>query len=192
MKNYSIITLIAFIISFTPALQAVSVSDLIKQKRINIKNEILDLSSMKIDSLEGLQNIPKPSTIKKIILFNNNISQLKKEFFESFKKLEILNLSKNEITQLVGNQFEGNKLLTKLNLSDNQISTISRKAFNDLQKLTNLNLTSNHLSTFDVGTFDAPKNKITVILASNPKLEQNALDRIKKRHSNSNKIEFKK
>ena len=87
MKKYSIIALTAFIASFAPALQAISVQDLIGQHRIRVHNGILNLRNLNIDSLNGLQNIPNPLLIKTINLSSNKISKLKLSISKNLKYL---------------------------------------------------------------------------------------------------------
>jgi len=169
MKKYIIVALLA---TAAPVLQAISVKELIDQDKVIIRNSILDLSHMSITSLEGLQEIKDPKSVKTLILSHNKIAKLKEAYFENFSNVTYIDLSHNDLIQLTDDYFEDNKMLKKLNLAYNNISKITKDALNDLHSLAELDLSYNDLTQMASNLFHDTTKNIKVKLSGNPVYQQ--------------------
>lgn len=68
---------------------------------------ILDLNSLRIDDLDGLQDVPGIANVKLLILFGNRISTLQPDSFHCLTSVTDLELSCNRIKRLPDNLFDG-------------------------------------------------------------------------------------
>jgi len=134
-----------------------------------------------------LKEIPKnlPNKLRELILFNNRISHLYKDDFNTTRKLEILNLAYNnltnsrmypgvlrKLTKVVDLDLRGNSFtaiptvpdnVEMLMLGENLIHRISRRSISRLHKLRYLTLNDNQLKDdcFQGGRTFSQKNTIT-------------------------------
>lgn len=144
-------------------------------------NGILNLSSYKISSLNGLQNVlsniirPLKSlnlsnnyislirntdfvfyvaSIENLILSNNDIYNIEPGSFDNFINLSFLDLGQNNISVLPEFLFLKCKKLKKIDLSDNSFRFIDQDIFNGLQdSLKKINLSDNPLKIFNKKMF---------------------------------------
>ena len=106
----------------------------------------LDLSQLKLKSLDGLQLIPNIKSIKKLSLANNILTALSRNNFAGLDSLEVLDLSGNPIKIVKYDSFAELENLKKLYLSDCQIDLIADDAFAHLNNLQELYLSNNKLT----------------------------------------------
>jgi len=187
MTKTATILLATAIVSFSSLLQAQSIQDQINEKLIIVNNGVLVISGRDIDSLDGLESIPNPLSIKKIDLSKNNISYLDEGFFARFKNIETIDLSDNEITVLDQSYFKNNKKLRELDLSNNNIQKITENVLKDLHNLATLHLNNNRLSDIAVNLFQHNEYNIKVILYGN-NINPTTVIRINKRYPEINLI----
>ncbi len=105
----------------------------------------LDLSSMKINNLQGLQNIPNIKTVQKLYLNKNKLTIIPTNAFAGLPNLTELVLDKNKLTTIQPNAFAGLTNLKTLWLSNNQLTTIPPNTFAGLPNLRGLILERNQL-----------------------------------------------
>lgn len=106
----------------------------------------LDLSGLKIDSLDGLLAIPGIKTIFNIILTHNLITQIKRTDFAGLSQLNTLDLSNNDIELLETDGFAELASLINLFLNNNRITRIEHDTFANLNNLKKLSLSHNRLT----------------------------------------------
>jgi len=100
------------------------------------------LSSLKDSALPGLA-----STLKHLVLSNNNLISIPSKAIVQLRELEHLNLNENSITSIPERAFHGCHKMTRITLYHNQIHSIHRDAFKGLEKdLQRLNLYHNRLT----------------------------------------------
>ncbi len=128
---------------------------------------LCDLSDRKINSLEGLLDIPGIDRCRKIVLNNNQITTIQPSIFQDLKRLHFLSLQNNQITGIQPGTFQGLANLQVLDMSNNQITTISPNTFEELQGLTFLFLHQNKISSIEPGVFRGLSNLISLSLTSN-------------------------
>lgn len=155
-----------------------------------ISSDILDLSSLKLNSIDGLSAYNEADKVKTIWLCNNFISSIKKDDFASFPNLKTLALSNNRLTEVDPHIFEGLDL-EDLSLGRNEISyfdleelakvcqkiewlcldqnkiTEIKIPFNALVKLRALILSGNELTTLEPTHFAKLKRLRTLALPAN-------------------------
>ena len=118
----------------------------------------LDLSNLRINDLDGLQQVPNIENLVKLDLKDNKISAIGPNAFARLKNLETLHLNDNKINAIGPKAFAGLDNLEILTLDDNQISAIDGGAFNNLNKLEALGLNNNQISTLKRDIFAGPNN----------------------------------
>ena len=156
------------------------------------KNGFLNLSAMKISSLDGLHsildNIDVPikylnlsknelsfvsvsdfssyfSRLEELTLANNNIYELQPGCFDNLVNIKFIDLGQNYITNVPEFIFSNCSKLRKIDLSDNSLRVISKNVFFGLEKhLQEVNLADNNISRLPKGSFAGFKNQINVYL----------------------------
>ena len=132
----------------------------------------LNLSGLRINSLDGLHNIPKINTVVDINLFSNLITEIHPHTFNNLPNLCILYLGDNSITEIHPDTFNNLPYLYKLYLGDNSITEIHPDTFNNLPYLHKLYLGDNSITEIHPNTFSnlpmiesllMDKNQITEI-----------------------------
>ena len=104
------------------------------------------------EQIKNLENVG--STLKNLYLWNNKITAIPKDTFESFVALETLSLTSNQLSQLISGGFRGLPSLTSLNLINNAISTMERGSFEGVSSLKILYLRTNYITAILPGTFN--------------------------------------
>ncbi|MBD3272934.1 leucine-rich repeat protein [Candidatus Dependentiae bacterium] len=115
----------------------------------NIKRpvKVLDLSKNELDFIAKIDFSSYCSSLEKLILSNNNISDIQRGSFDSLNNLEFIDLGQNYITYLPDFIFSMCKNLRKIDLSDNSIRRINKNTFWGLQdSLEKLNLADNPIT----------------------------------------------
>lgn len=156
------------------------------------KNGILDLSSLRISSLEGLSDlldkidIPIKSLdlsnneinfigvadfssyfarLEKLNLSNNSIYEIQPGSFDCLLNIRFIDLGQNNITNLPDFIFSMCSKLAKIDLSDNSLRRVSRKVFFGLKDcLEFLNLADNPIKKLPNNFFAGFDNLISVYL----------------------------
>ena len=120
------------------------------QKKIQITTVLgkltLNLQLMKINNLQGLQNIPNIKTVQKLYLNKNKLTIIPTNAFAGLPNLTELVLDKNKLTTIQPNAFAGLTNLKTLWLSNNQLTTIPPNTFAGLPNLKRLGLNNNQLT----------------------------------------------
>lgn len=114
--------------------------------------EILVMNRTGINDTD-LRKIGFASTLKQLILPENQIKVLYDESFKTAPNLEVIDLSKNLITDVGRTAFKGIDELRTLNLEKNQISTLHPDVFKSIPHLYRLDLGFNNISTLDKTIF---------------------------------------
>ena len=91
-----------------------------------LKGNTLDLSGLRINSLEGLPEIPNITRVKILTLANNLVEKLSRSDFAGLRNLEVLNLSNNRFTKVPGYSFAELEGLKMLFLGNGKIEQIGR------------------------------------------------------------------
>ena len=117
-------------------------------------HEILDLSSCGISSLLGL-NLLNLSSLKQIILRDNQISVITEEVAQKLSAVENLDLSNNSFQSIDLSLYTN---LTNLNLSYNSIKRIDLSMPLNQNTAINVNLMSNQFTSHTQITLDSEKN----------------------------------
>lgn len=121
-------------------------------RRVDEVIVVLDLESLKINSLAGLGNIA--NYIKNLYNFPN---ELKKFTF----RVEDINLANNQLTTIQHNDFRSDLIslaeLKNLNLNNNRIKLVESGAFSGLRNLIALNLENNELEKINLRNFSENK-----------------------------------
>ncbi|XP_017782874.1 PREDICTED: leucine-rich repeat-containing protein 70-like [Nicrophorus vespilloides] len=114
-------------------------TDVGELKKFNIvKNMFLNNSNLKSIPKLCLKN----SIVKYLFLFNNSISEVRKESFQGILKLEVLSLAYNKIKFLGGKSIPDAKIV---HLNNNLIKVINQKMFVNILRLKQLSLHCNNL-----------------------------------------------
>lgn len=125
-----------------------SVQDLIDRTQLPVEYEqYLDLSSMGLTSLNGLQNIPNKDQITFLDLSDNQIIDIPEDIFASFPHLTYLDLSGNLLVTIHPRYFAALVNLEGLFLDNNNILELRPNTFNFLPKLKRLSLAGNRLKS---------------------------------------------
>lgn len=111
-----------------------------------ISNETLDLKKLRLNNLDGLQNLPNINTIVYLVLFDNHLTELPETAFQKFNNLTALSLANNHLTHLPSSIFQNLKKLERLYLSENQLSELPPDVFSNLSNLQELFLNNNKLT----------------------------------------------
>src|SRR5581483_8798548 len=106
-----------------------------------------DLSNLRINNLDGLQDIPDIGKVVLLNLSHNGIEKVKEGDFVGLGNLGTLILSYNSLTKLPAKAFRGLGSLKTLNVSHNWIDNIDSAAFSGLGGLMHLNLASNSIDS---------------------------------------------
>ncbi len=127
----------------------------------------LKLSNMKINNLQGLQNILNIKTVKMLYLDNNQLTTIQPNAFAGLTNLQLLALNRNQLTTIPTNAFAGLTNLQWLYLNRNQLTTIPTNAFAGLTNLQWLYLDNNLLTTIQTKAFAGLNNLKVLALANN-------------------------
>lgn len=100
----------------------------------------LDLSSLRLQDLDGLQNIAGLNNLQEPSLRNNQLTQLPAGIFQGLNNLQFLSLEDNQLTQLPAGLFQGLNNLRELNLRNNQLAQLPAGLFQGLNNLQRLYL----------------------------------------------------
>ena len=103
------------------------------------------LKILKLDSFDGLQNLPI------LGLTSNEISDLPAGVFAELQKLKLLFLNSNKLTTIHSDSFGAYNQLTYVKIQDNKINAIDEK-FIDNAAISGLNMTNNICSQLVTGT----------------------------------------
>ena len=156
------------------------------------KDGVLNLSAMKISSLDGLNrlldtidipvkylNLSKNelsfvsvscfslyfSRLEELILASNSIHELQPGCFDNLINLKFIDLGQNYITNVPEFIFSNCAKLRKIDLSDNSLRVINKNLFFGLEKhLQEVNLADNNINRLSKDSFANFKNLINVYL----------------------------
>ena len=137
--------------------------------KTSLRIQDLNLSELNLLSLAGNQTINEVSLfqsgikrilplnvshghysdVRKLILQNNNLTQIPRYAFVGFEKLEVLILELNQISSVHNSSFCGLKSLNLLDLANNNITSLPIASFECLPSLQWLRLGRNRFMTFD-------------------------------------------
>lgn len=130
---------------------------------ISCNKSYLDNATVKYGKDDIFDNIQTTSGVNglndAVVLFisNNELPELCKDSFDSYPKLQILDLSGNNIEKIEPGAFKNLSDDTILTLELNQLKEIQKEIFNGL-KILALNLASNQISSIDPEAFDDMPN----------------------------------
>ena len=127
-----------------------------------------NLSNMKINDLNGLQNIPNIKTVVRLDLDNNQLTTIQPNAFAGLTSLMGISLEINQLTTIQPKAFAGLPNLKNLFLSNNKLTTIPPNAFAGLPNLGWLFLDYNQLTTIPTNAFAGLNNLQRLQLQQNP------------------------
>lgn len=119
-------------------------SNLPNLEEINLSN-----NKLHITTLENLQNL---TSIKRLVMAQNNVQIIHGNVFEDLSTLEVIDLSHNKIV-IVNNSFIGLYNLKEFKINNNKIKDLPDFAFNNMTSLTALDLSQNKLTHLTNTTF---------------------------------------
>ncbi len=122
------------------------------------RNFACDLKNRRINSLDGLLDIPEINECQRILLNRNRISSIQPDAFRGLSNLRFLLLNHNQITSIQAGLFQELTHLQKLDLSSNQITSIQPGTFRGLSNLKEISLANNQISSIQFGTFQGLAN----------------------------------
>lgn len=128
-----------------------SIQELLDNEKILISSDLemisnnLNLSYLKINSLEGLENIANIDKLVYLDLGHNQLSFLGENCFSKVRQLEWLILENNRIGAINPECFNNFHNLKRLNLSKNNISIIDLNNLTTLQTIEMIDLRDNLL-----------------------------------------------
>ncbi len=128
---------------------------------------ILFLRNMKINNLDGFQNIPNIKTVQSLYLYNNQLTTIQQNAFAGLTNLEFLELNNNQLTTIPTKAFAGLASLKLLYFGNNQLSTIQPNAFAGLTKLEALELENNKLKDIQPNAFAGLTDLKSLFLSNN-------------------------
>jgi hypothetical protein len=133
-------------------LHAKSIEELIdtEPRRVRVRNGILNLNNLGIDSLEGLNNVPKIETVRLLKLNNNNIKNIKAGELAAAVNVKGLGLSGNGLEDIEPNAFAGLGKLWVLNLNSNNISLLPQNALNGMTNIKILAIGDNPITASEI------------------------------------------
>lgn len=134
------------------------------QKRM--EGNSLDLSRLKLNSLDGLADIPDIQNITQLDLKDNRLTLISNDAFYAVPQLKSLNLENNSIAKLEPLAFNRLTNLEKLKLNDNKLTQLT-VAFGQLKNLRKLDLSSNMIIQISSHAFRDQKNLIKLDLSNN-------------------------
>ncbi len=126
-------------------------------RRIRHGQPECDLENRKINSLEGLLDIPGISSCRKIKFKKNQITSIEPGTFQGLKNLGFLLLDNNQITSIQPGTLQGLSSLIYLDLGYNQLTSIEPDTFQGLKNLKGLDLNNNQIATIQPNTFQGPR-----------------------------------
>lgn len=135
---------------------------------INIDITLSDVGNLTADIFEkiislaisnnGLEALPKLvnlSTLQKLDLSRNELTEIEANTFELLRTLELLNLSGNALINLTTDSFSGLSALKCLDLSRNKLNKVEDQVLQPLTALQYLNLSSNRLESLNEVSFSS-------------------------------------
>jgi Leucine-rich repeat (LRR) protein len=111
-------------------------------------NDYIELSS-----INDIYNIKNPENVKKLWLWNYELTNLDKDIFSRFTQLQDLKLYKNNLTELDKDIFKYNTQLQDLKLYENNLTHVDKDLFKYNKQLQILELQFNNLTHLDKVTF---------------------------------------
>ncbi len=126
-----------------------------------------DLDNMRINSLEGLSEIPEIALCRKIALSNNQIATIQLGTFQELPNLLMLHLHNNQITKISSDTFQGLKNLRWLRMHKNKINSVEADAFRGLPNLIQLILANNQIDSISPEMFREIPKLQALLLADN-------------------------
>ncbi|XP_044764547.1 protein artichoke-like [Coccinella septempunctata] len=118
---------------------------------LSLKLRLLDLSNNKLTKLDTLYPF---WNLKKFILNDNQITNIKPGILQRYPNLVTLNLSRNKLLNLPDGMFTGLIHLVNLDLSYNQLSDAKTKIINSLRSLEFLDMIGNDITEFEYEELD--------------------------------------
>ncbi len=117
-----------------------------------------DLGNRRINSLDGLLDIPEIDKCQRLLLNKNQISSIQSGAFQGLSNLEELQLDNNKITSIQPNSFQGLTSLRHLYLTYNRLTTLSPDTFQGLSNLEWLYLYNNQIASIPPDAFRGLSN----------------------------------
>jgi hypothetical protein len=103
-----------------------------------------------IDSLEGLNNVPKIETVRLLKLNNNNIQSIKAGELAAAINVKGLALTNNGLEDIESNAFAGLSNLWVLNLNSNNISLLPQDSLNGMTSIKILAIGDNPIAASEI------------------------------------------
>ncbi|XP_068129458.1 platelet glycoprotein Ib alpha chain-like [Hyperolius riggenbachi] len=120
------------------------------------------------NSLKGVPDLSRLSSLTKLDLTNNLISSIEDTDFKGLKNLEYLILQKNKINSISEEAFKDLEKLEVLDLSYNQLWQLSDNLISSLTQLSKFYLTGNRLTNIPEDFFQEQEFLFYVYLDKNP------------------------
>lgn len=127
----------------------------------------LDLSSLYIADLDGIEEIPNINDVRYLNLSHNAISLLHPSNFRMLEHLATLDLSFNKLATLRPKSFKHLAHLRELHLDHNYITNLDINTFTGLTKLQELTITYNLVEWIAIDAFHDLHNLKTLDISNN-------------------------
>ncbi|XP_023649017.1 SLIT and NTRK-like protein 1 [Paramormyrops kingsleyae] len=119
----------------------------------------------KIATLSSLK--PKPTSVQELNLRDNNIHSVKKNQFQDYQNMTLLDLGGNNIKLIENSTFQNLTGLRWLYMDKNYLDTLIPEMFTGLQNLEYLSLEYNNIQMITAGTFNPMPNLRVLFLNNN-------------------------
>ena len=126
----------------------------------------LNLSNNRLNTIQSdvLQQLP---ALENLDLVGNQISSIRPDTFQGLSNLRLLSLGENQITSIEPGTFQGLRQLRYLALNGNKLTSIRPDSFRELSDLRFLGLDNNRISTIQPGAFRGLSNLGALYLHNN-------------------------
>lgn len=109
--------------------------------------------------------------IEMLYLNDTQIKEVKRQSFNKFQSLSLLNIAQNSLTKIYVGTFDRLQNLLYLNLSSNLLSSIDDDLFDDLELIETIDLSYNNIITISSNIFQRNQNLVTLLLNNNKIIE---------------------
>jgi hypothetical protein len=133
----------------------------------NVENLIAKNCAIQEIDLFGTTNVPRLNQLKKLLLPENGLKQIKSHTFSDAANLTTLDMTANKIETIEANAFHGLTSLVTLRLGENRIKKLGDNILLGMENLKTIHLQGNTLHTINLEAFKSNKALETLDLSNN-------------------------
>ncbi len=139
------------------------------EKEVNaaVATGMLNLNNIGLTDLIGFDEIPRLTSLKKLYISDNLLTELPENIFHGLNRLQRLELDNNQLIELPENIFHDLIQLNQLDLSHNQFITFPKNIFKSLKAVLWIYLNDNELITLPQNIFHGLPSLLGVHLQNN-------------------------